>query len=1044
MAQDQAGIELILSAPDVKPIMDQVIDDWKEINRQEKLATEQLEKFNEETAKQQLRMKEIALGNQNIKDAIKARGDEEKRLAADQDARIDKQLFDQEHTQKGIFGTIKAYFQQRGELKKLGTEIDGVNKQLRNLQLRQEAISLSARRGNTVAIKEYAANEVAIKKLNGSLNTLIERENAVGAKFELTRGKLSGLTTAFNIVKTGAIAAAASVALIAVAAFAVIVALGKMNDQVKNQFAKSKENFSKARQELSDALAPVAFTIGDILTKAGAQLTAFFQDNSEAIFKWSVALAGRVAFVAAYIGAAIPFIGNAVAKLTKDIQISFEVLRLIADPTALFTGSLDKIQELLDKKNALIDSTPINPIDAGNKAEEEAIARLEKLGQAFFKVRNLTDEQRKAIEKLREEYKRLVADINKQIEALDIKEAGPFAGVLLKADLAAREIEKQGELAVDVARKLGKNQQEILKIRESVARLSQAVRDDAVKFLTDQSDTIIGNIQNKLEELRAARTGTSEDLKFKNDIEAQKKEIAIFQQITSTLIEDALNKGAATEVINKLIGDLQMANDLAAALANNTALDFFSKKAVDKIKAEEEAAKESLKNLEDIGARLNKTLDEVIQAGDVSGVKDISLRIKVNDIDIAVATEQIRQFENAFEIFKKTGVLGVVETEAQIKVRISGGAEAGIAGIQPKKASKDGPGATRTAGRSFFTEGKELEESLDLAVGLNQIAFDTITSIALSSVDAQIEALDRLNEARAESVNFLQHELDREAQFKLNNLANDYDITKKQLDGAIKLQEEGAKKQEELNKKRARIQQQQNDAQTASSLFNAVANIINGWSTVPIVGSILGIAAAAAMLVSFAATKAQANKLARAYTGSSRAGETFGMLAPGEGYDDSPGRDRGLSVVDSRGRLRGFLGGDENINKQSVSRKHRGALDYLNKNEHKFDNVNLLAMLKALESGPAIKTFDIPDMSAIPSINLARISAKNEKLRSRMVVVSQGITKSDLKEAVREVMKEHAQTMVDYHESRPTIVPTDHLKDYTAFTSKSSKRFKKG
>ena len=85
-------------------------------------------------------------------------------------------------------------------------------------------------------------------------------------------------------------------------------------------------------------------------------------------------------------------------------------------------------------------------------------------------------------------------------------------------------------------------------------------------------------------------------------------------------------------------------------------------------------------------------------------------------------------------------------------------------------------------------------------------------------------------------------------------------------------------------------------------------------------------------------------------------------------------------------------------------------------------------------------------MTASPRVDYARISSKNEKLRERMVVVNAGggISKDDLKEAVREVMKEHAQTMMDYHESRPTIVPNEHLKDYTAMTSKSSKRFKKG
>ena len=405
----------------------------------------------------------------------------------------------------------------------------------------------------------------------------------------------------------------------------------------------------------------------------------------------------------------------------------------MADPTEFFKGGLATLEKLREERAALSaeailnpitgevikEGAPINPIDNANLRQQQVLDFLDKYNLAQARTKNLTDDEKKALEKLREEYKKLLSEINKQIEALDVKDAGPFAGVLLKAQLAAREIEAQGEKAVDVAKKLGKNQQEILKIRESVARLSQAVRDDAVKFLTDQSDTIIGNIQKKLEELRAARTGTDEDLKFKNDIEAQKKEIDIFRQITSTLIEDALNKGAATEVINKLIGDLRMANELADALANNTALDFFSKKAVEKIKAEEEAAKQSLKNLEEIGARLNKTLEEVIKSGDAEGVKDIQLRIRVNDIDIAVATEQIRQFENAFEIFKKTGVLGVVETEAQINVKIRGGAEAGIAGIQPGQTNA--PDAKKSPGLT-------LSDGLDLAVGLNQIAFDTITS----------------------------------------------------------------------------------------------------------------------------------------------------------------------------------------------------------------------------------------------------------------------------------------------------------------------------
>src|SRR5690348_12690730 len=113
---DQAGIELILKAPDVKPIMDQVIDDWKEINRQEKLASEQLEKFNAEAEQHQLRLKEIALSNQKIKDALKELEDARKRENKQIDENIDKQLFAQEHQQKGFLANIRGYFQQKKEL----------------------------------------------------------------------------------------------------------------------------------------------------------------------------------------------------------------------------------------------------------------------------------------------------------------------------------------------------------------------------------------------------------------------------------------------------------------------------------------------------------------------------------------------------------------------------------------------------------------------------------------------------------------------------------------------------------------------------------------------------------------------------------------------------------------------------------------------------------------------------------------------------------------------------------------------------------------
>lgn len=1044
---DQAGIELILSAPNVKPIMEAVIDDWKEINKQEKEATEQLQRFNSEAAEQQMRMKEISLGNQKIKDAMKELDGEKKKLIQTTNEQIDRDLFASEHQQKGIFGNIKAYFQQRGELNKLGISIDGVNDQLRKLDLRQQSISLSARRGNTAAIKEYNANEKAIKGLNGTLNQLIEKENDVNAKFEITKGKFSGLSKGYGLVKAGAAAAAAAIVIVGAVALAAIFAIGRQNDQVRNQFEKVGKLAGKVKTQLSDAFAPVAFTFGKLFEDILTKFSAFLEENGTNIFQWSAKVAGVIAGTFKYIGAAVDYtilflrkFGAEMDVLVDTFRVGNKLIRGDLEGAGLAAGDLGASLAKLDTANANFDNRK-DAYEEASKAAKETEASLLKLGEAFFKTRNLTDEQRKALEALRAEYKKLTADLNKQIEALNVKEAGPFAGVLLKAELAAREIEALGENAVSVAHKLGKNQEKINEIKNATLRLAKAVRDDAVKFLTDQAEDIIDQVNSKLEELRAKRAGGEDTLKFKNDIEAQFKEIQLFQQIQQTLIDNALNRGESVEVINGLVNDLQKANQLAIDLANTTALDFVGEKVIEVFERSKQEVDKRLAFIQDRSEKLRTSL-ESIGVGDSEIKRSIEFQIKVNNIDLAVAQEQIRQFEESFEIFKKTGVQGVVQTEAQIRVKIEGGPAAQISQIEPGDTSGKGVGGKK--GTPFFTEGKELQESLDLAVGLSEIAFDTITSIALRSVDAQIEANELLIQSREDTVNNLRDQVELEATLKSLGIANDFQIRKKQLDDAIKLEEEAKAKQTELNAKQAKIQRQQNDLQTASSLTTAVANIISGWSTVPLVGSILGIAAAAGMLISFAAAKIQAGKAARAYKGSRRMGETFGMMAPGEGYDDTPGKDRGLTVVDSNGRVRGLVGGDEYLHKQSVSRKHRKGFDYLNENENKFSNFNLLAMLKAMEGSNIGPVFEVPEMSDVPRVDYKRITSKMEKYRETKIIINQtpAITKDDLKEAVREVIKEQTDTMIAYHESRPDIIPNEWLKDYTERTSKSSKKKK--
>lgn len=1047
MSDNKAGIELILSAPNVKGIMDDVIDDWKEISRQEKLATEQLERYNEEARAQQEHMKKVALENQKIKDAMKQLEDQMKKNGQLVDEQIDKELFAAEHQQKGIFASIKAYFAQSNELKRLGNEIDNVEKAAQKLQLRQEAISLSARRGNTAAIKEYTDNEKAIKKLGVELGKLNERYNDQAARLEFTKSKFAGFTKVFNVVKAGAVAVAASVAVIGAVTLAALYAIGRQNDQVQNQFDKVKKSASRVKTALSDAFAPIAYTFGKIFEGLLDRFANFLEQNGTNIFKWSAHVGGIIAGTFKLFGVGINNtilwfrkMGAEIDVLVATIRAGNALVRGDLQGYGLAVADLALANVKLEEANKAFDARK-DAFEEAKKTAKEAEAEILALGEAYFGTRNLTDEQRKAIQQLRAEYAKLRAELSKQIEALNVKEAGPFAGLLLKADLDVREIQALGEKAVDAARKLGKSAEEINQIEKAVARLAGAVRDEAIRTLESQAFEKIDELQLKLESLRAKRTGREDILKLTSELEAIQKEFQAYVDIQQVLLQDALNKGESIERINFLLKGLRQAEEISNELQRQSELTFFSDAALANFERERKTVETRLKSLKELSEKLSKSLDQI--GPDSEEGKSILIQLKVNEKSVSIAEEQIRQFESAFQLFKETGVLGVVETEARIKVKLDNGITDIKPNLNPQQAGKTGK-----KGPGFFestdTLGK-ISEGLDTTAQLYGIAFGTISNIVLNSIDLQIAAIDRLAEARANDVDDLENQLEIEASLKAAGIANDYALVKKQLEDARRLEEESQKKQEELNKKRAKIQQQQNDAETASSLITAVANIIKGWSTVPIAGTILGIAAAAGMLVSFAAAKIQAAKIARAYKGSRRMGETFGEFAPGEGYDDTPGADRGLSVVDKNGQLRGFVGGDEFMHKQSVSRRHRKAFEYLNENEDRFKNVNLLQTLKYLEANPR-QVFTYPDFSAMPHVDYGRITAKNERLLEKLVVVNNrgGITKEDLKEAVREVIKEQTETMIAYHESRPDIIPNDWLKDYTERTSKSKKQFKKG
>lgn len=1040
---NQAGIDLILRAPNIKPLMADVIDSVVELNAAEK---ENIRLTKEtELAQEALvaKMKQSAETNKNIKKSIQ----DITAASAEQTGEV---VSGGEKQRTGILNTLKVYLQQKSAIKSVLREM---------VELRQEIFTLDKRQGELIktartsdkAYQEFVKNKEKIEDLSTKLKELDGRHKFLNRSVNETEKRYAGLGKVFGVLKAGAVVAVTAIATVIAAGLVGITKLIASNDQVENIFAKSKKQFDKAKFELSAALAPIGFAVGTILLDIAEKLTKFIQDNQETIFNWAINVASTIAGLVDSLPIAFKRMGKHFDLFTNDMKLFYQDIVTIgaAIGSALTFGARtvgltdkDPLKEEQAKLDRLLAHRKAIQNEIENLDAQEAFSqgfdkmheKLSALGLAFYKTTNLTGDQKKALAELTKELEAL----QKQIDELDIKEAGPFAGVLLKAELAAKEIELNGEKILQHARNLGVTSEKIDEIRQKVNRLAQAVRDDAVKFLTDQADAILVSVNKKLDDLRAKQTGTVDQLKFSREIEAQLKEFKIAQGALQAIVDaatketdEALKDGrAAKEKIIKAgidaLEQLAFTNRKFSELSTALALDFNRDQNIVLFENQKKLLDKQLEDLKKRGEELKNTFKDLI-ASPVGRdeAKKIEILIKVNEIEAAVAAEQIRQVEESFEIFKKTGVRGVIETEAVIRLRIES---------SPANANTNPEFQAPLEGRAGKTASEKLVDDLQSAASIYESVFGTINDIVTRSVDIQIDAINRLIDVRQQNVDDLEAKLGFESELKAAGLANDYGNLKKQLDDEIKLRDEASKKAFELSQKRAKLQLQADSLQQVSSIISAVANIFaDATKQLGLFGVIAAIAAAGALIASFISFKIQAAKAVRlpsAYKGSRRVGETFGPMAENEGYDDSPGRDRGLSVVDSKGKLRGQLGGDEFLHKQSVSRKHRSALAYLNENEHVFAKTNLLSWLKLAEG-------------STNTIRLDRTIEKNQLLREKIIIVqSSGITKLEMEAAIKSALKEHSDKLISYYESRPDIVPADWMKDHYKINSKSKKHLK--
>lgn len=207
------------------------------------------------------------------------------------------------------------------------------------------------------------------------------------------------------------------------------------------------------------------------------------------------------------------------------------------------------------------------------------------------------------------------------------------------------------------------------------------------------------------------------------------------------------------------------------------------------------------------------------------------------------------------------------------------------------------------------------DDQIDALKDAVNIVIEQLQSI----MDAEVELAEQAVEAAEARVEAAQKAYDAEVEARNNGYANNVATAKKELEQEKKNQQEKQKMLQAAQKR----QEAMNTVTQASSLVTASANLWSSFSSIPIVGPALALAAIATMWTSFAVAKIKAKQVTASQ--SEEYGE--GGLEFLEGGSHASGNDIDLGVENKKKRRMKAEGGEALaiINKQRT-RKYRKIL----------------------------------------------------------------------------------------------------------------------
>lgn len=198
-------------------------------------------------------------------------------------------------------------------------------------------------------------------------------------------------------------------------------------------------------------------------------------------------------------------------------------------------------------------------------------------------------------------------------------------------------------------------------------------------------------------------------------------------------------------------------------------------------------------------------------------------------------------------------------------------------------------------------------------------ATNTVLEQFQAILDAEVELAEQAVEASEKRVEAAQKAYDAEVEARNNGYANNVATAKKELEQEKKNQQEKQKLLEAAQKR----QESLNTVIQASSLITASANLWSSFSSIPIIGPALALAAIATMWTSFAVAKIKAKQVTASQ--SEEYGE--GGLEFLEGGSHASGNDIDLGTNNKKGKRMRAEGGEAlAIISKKRTRKYRKIL----------------------------------------------------------------------------------------------------------------------